>query len=734
MKPGTRKRLSGAAKALWEAWHLEADVYLNRARTCRELRKYPADLVEIGSEECHKPSPPCVAALLRGHKSCAGEGFASTAATSSTSARFPRSWSSWPTAGMRTLPPPIRPLYEGLQKALHRAGDERWNQNWSVRSSLPGDADPWIHEIHRQPREAAYGFDWLPPGEPLSEIYFLDISRHEDSWKPLLEEAVSRLQNMTTSNLKPSPFLERVKALVPWKLQRVQIFRAPKQRRLPIEVSQEATQHRGAALLYNDGTIGFEAEKISKIIEAPASKYSKPVRVAIYFYGDAPATSMNDEENDKPEPAKVRHTPPEATTNDEMHPNQPGYRDITFPGVEPPRFMQQVLRRLHCNLGHPPRETLVRQLATAKASELALKGARHLRCEVSPPHQPRVSKAFQARRFNDRLCLDVLYLKDVRGGIHLFLNCVDDATCYQTASRLMSRSEENVISILMSGWLCFFGAPDEMALDAEGAFRGMRFESLHAQLNVDVRCVPPDAHWQLGKAERHGQALRYNASRLINQFAALTIPVVNVCVVMACHAMPRTAYCGAVDQAPINGSSAEIPSFRPPSCLTAEASKASDSGRSDREHPDSGCDQSSRVRGVPGFASSPSPQRASLPWHVLSRSESGLLPKAHCHGRRRRGDCGRLALDRNPSSNIPVKVWIRNARGRLVLSKLGLSSVKRSGGLLTPRTWSLIRSSRFITGRFARSTVQVSRAVRSRRRSRTRRNPSGSTWHSSSLC
>ena len=78
--------------------------------------------------------------------------------------------------------------------------------------------------------------------------------------------------------------------------------------------------------------------------------------------------------------------------------------------------------------------------------------------------------------------------KDIRGGTHLFLNLVDDGTVYQAATRLTSRSEEAVITALVNGWFTYFGPPDELAIDAEGAFRGMRFETLNAQLNVAVRC------------------------------------------------------------------------------------------------------------------------------------------------------------------------------------------------------------------------------------------------------
>ena len=240
---------------------------------------------------------------------------------------------------------------------------------------------------------------WEPPGKTVCSSYLMDVSRQQDSWLPLLQEAERRLKAITGNsiNLKASPLLEQVKTLVPWKLQRAQIFRSPKQRRLPQEVQLEGAKHRGAALWFNDDAVGIEAEEIKSIIQASSSRYDKPVRLAIYFYGIAPATSLNEQDNAKPEPPAQRAQVPEPEEERKMLPHQPGYRDITFPGVDIPLWVQQVLRRLHCNLGHPPKEVLVRQLAIVrvKASNAALQGARHLRCEVCLPvlltnHVPRM--------------------------------------------------------------------------------------------------------------------------------------------------------------------------------------------------------------------------------------------------------------------------------------------------------------------------------------------------------
>ena len=107
---------------------------------------------------------------------------------------------------------------------------------------------------------------------------------------------------------------------------------------------------------------------------------------------------------------------------DALQPYQAGYRDITFPGLdrETPKWLLQALRRIHTNLGlgHPPKETLVRHLVHAGAHDNAIRASRHLQCEVcrrvAPPRAARPIKPFVPHRFNDRLSLDSLFLKDIR--------------------------------------------------------------------------------------------------------------------------------------------------------------------------------------------------------------------------------------------------------------------------------------------------------------------------------
>ncbi|CAJ1336414.1 unnamed protein product, partial [Effrenium voratum] len=244
---------------------------------------------------------------------------------------------------------------------------------------------------------------------------------------------------------KDTAFYEQISNLVPWQLHMVQIARNPKVRRLPPNLlASEPVQHRAAALLYNTGEIGLESEEVTGVMDTPGARFETPVAYAIFIYGAAPSTSYNPEEDKKPEATLAKQLP---SPEEKLQPHQPGYKDITFPEVSDaavPQWIRSVLKRLHVNLGHP-------------------------------------GNVYQARRFNDRLMLDIVYTKDIAGNTYCFLSQVDDGTTYHVMSYLENRSEQEVTHCLVSGWFRFFGYPDEMLLDAEGAMKGWNFEQMAAQ-------------------------------------------------------------------------------------------------------------------------------------------------------------------------------------------------------------------------------------------------------------
>ena len=403
-----------------------------------------------------------------------------------------------------------------------------------------------------------------PPAESVSEVYYLDLVRDTADWVPILDAAVAKLKGKANASMdvkSGTPLFEQVRLLVPWTITKVQLAREPKARRMPLGLSSNTT-HRG--LVYRlagaGRSIHVESEPLDAIGQV-AGRFPQAVEVAVFVFGQAPATGIDAADHVAEAPAAA--SPPTAASRStptaspsagaaasqppkdhwaddaEARPWEPGAKDITFPGapdaVVPP-WVKATLRRLHTNLGHPANASLVSQLARAGASGQALMGARCLRCAVClatrPPRQPKPGALLRARRFLDRLLMDILYVNDVTGTTFAFLNLVDDATVFQVLVRLPSRHEDDLMEALLSGWLRPFGPPDEILTDQESGFKGNRFTEMLAQMGTVVRFVPRGAHWQMGKVESHGQAARWIMDRLVKQFAPSTPREMDLLAVM----------------------------------------------------------------------------------------------------------------------------------------------------------------------------------------------------------
>ena len=342
----------------------------------------------------------------------------------------------------------------GLMHALRDFGDERflpststaWTRGFDVSSPLD------LHSCHDQD---VWNQMWIAAADTLRnfEVLYVDIIRDVDSWRPLLVEAQKRPEGKVASSAiikTGTGFFEQVQALVPWTIHQAQIVRAPKVRRAPYQLlTQHPISHRAAVLWQNDGRIIFETEEMKSVAGASGSKFSTPVNFAILIYGEAPQTSLNPEDDSKPdeplskstEDAMIKDLQPE----EQLQAWQPGHKDITFDVSDDlvPKWVKNVLRRVHTNLGHPSQQALVRYLAQAGASSAALQGAKHLKCAVcertKPPQQARPAKAIQSRRFNDRLFMDIVFLRNINGETFPYLNLLDDASTYQVLEPLFQK-------------------------------------------------------------------------------------------------------------------------------------------------------------------------------------------------------------------------------------------------------------------------------------------------------
>jgi hypothetical protein len=411
-----------------------------------------------------------------------------------------------------------RRIIHGIIQLLKNLGDPRF----AINPASLDERHAWVvqHAEH-----------WVPPGEQRSSanILFLDADKTPQTWMPILQEADKRLSGRATASaiVKPTaPLHVQIQRLVPWKLTHVQMYRLPKRRRLPMGISLDSFTHRAAALLFTDGTVMIETEPVDTIAGAPSQMFDRPVLVAIFIYGTAPETAIGPADNEPETASPAKDQPPAShDSDDETKPWEPGAKDITFPGITNnmvPSWVKAVLRRIHVNTGHSSSAAMCRQLATAGASGQALMGARGLRCQVCfrmrPPRQPKPSKHWKAKRFNDRVMCDIIYPKDVAGVTYIFLSMVDDATTLHVLKHLDNREPHTLIQAMVDAWFTPFGLPDELLLDAEGGWVADKFAEFIGISGLKVRFVPADAHWQLGKAERHGFAVMWIMDRLVSQF------------------------------------------------------------------------------------------------------------------------------------------------------------------------------------------------------------------------
>ena len=100
-----------------------------------------------------------------------------------------------------------------------------------------------------------------------------------EAWRPLLEEAEKKIANQSAvfANIPPtSPFFEKVRLLVPWEIQRIQIYKVPKSRRYV-----EGCKHRGVVMWAKDCKIEIETEDMSVVAMHPREKFSKPLKFGI---------------------------------------------------------------------------------------------------------------------------------------------------------------------------------------------------------------------------------------------------------------------------------------------------------------------------------------------------------------------------------------------------------------------------------------------------------------------
>ena len=376
--------------------------------------------------------------------------------------------------------------------------------------------------------------EWIPPGDyPIVDAFYMDVDREPNAWKETLDAAERYHGARGTSTISVPDgheLYQQVQRLCPWDIARVQVAHLPKARRLPTDI---AYTHRAAVFKCNDDTIEVESEPIDSP-SGPRLRFSKPIKVAIFIFGVAPES-----------PPEPDGRPDELGTSDPIDEERhAGLAHISFPGLtdaQCPRVVKQTVARVHENFGHPRRRDLVVILANEGASLASLQAARALRCTVCDrlvrPKEARPTKLPRVGYFNERVSFDVVFIPDCLGRLHPFMNIIDDASLLQKLSYLSDRTSAMAFQVLRDVWILPYGPMRELVTDCDGSFRGETdFLKPLSVLGIQLKIIPADAHWQLGRAERHGYAIKTIMTKIIDSLQFHEIEDLKLAAIMACDA------------------------------------------------------------------------------------------------------------------------------------------------------------------------------------------------------
>ena len=174
--------------------------------------------------------------------------------------------------------------------------------------------------------------------------------------------------------------------------------------------------------------------------------------------------------------------------------------------------VQAQITKIHKNLGHPDSRQLQAVLRQGGWSDLVVNAIQDFQCEVcferQKPKVQRPAHVHTPREFNDLVLFDSTEWSDGNGHKYLFLHFIDSATNFQIAVPYYRQDTEGFLECFRSAWLRWAGNPREVMFDSATGFNSETVERYFQEHSIRSHVIPAEAHWQLGRAERHGSILQ----------------------------------------------------------------------------------------------------------------------------------------------------------------------------------------------------------------------------------
>ena len=265
--------------------------------------------------------------------------------------------------------------------------------------------------------------------------------------------------------------------------------------------------------------------------ESPQMPDAKEPRVA------SETTDPRPEANSEPDQSESQHSTPGTTVQTSVTSQSssvshgPLFQQL-------PTYTQNQVRKIHQNLGHPDIRILQMALRRNGWSETEIRGCADFVCptchEQQQPKLARPGKLKVPMDFNDHISFDGAEWKDNQGKIYGFYHFVDTATNYQVAIPYRQRTTEGLIEAFSNSWLRWAGPTKSMMFDSATEANSEMFSMFLQKHAIQSYVIPTDAHWQLGRAERHGAVLmhmisKYNSDHPIQDYQDFEQCLIHLC-------------------------------------------------------------------------------------------------------------------------------------------------------------------------------------------------------------
>ena len=181
-----------------------------------------------------------------------------------------------------------------------------------------------------------------------------------------------------------------------------------------------------------------------------------------------------------------------------------------------------MLRRIHCNLGHPGTKDLQRFLRHADAPQHVIEAVAWIRCaSCAQSQRPRTYRTTRMPphdlQFNDQIMIDCFHVKTAKRKGYWFMSMLDRCTMYHSVTLIPDHSPEAFCRVFFQDWVKWAGRPIEVSIDLERGFGSQLFSETLGEAGISVVPIAGQAHWQHVGVERHGAIMKDMLGKVITE-------------------------------------------------------------------------------------------------------------------------------------------------------------------------------------------------------------------------